>query len=223
LALTPAQVDDANDGSAELQQGRRALEAARHRPSWRLGAGVVPGSSRYIRRLAYIHDQELNFMNLRLTLMLALTVVTATHGVAGDGGWDYLTYDAPSNRLFVSRATHVQGVDPDTGRVLAEIADTLGVHGIALAEDLGKGYTSNGRENTVSVFDLKTFKLTAKVHTTGGENPNFIAYDAVVKRVFAFNGRSRIVSVIDATTDRMDQQRGIASRAARSRNRGRSV
>ena len=102
--------------------------------------------------------------------------------IGGEGGWDYLTFDAPSNRLFVTRGTRVQVVDPDNGVVLAEIADTPGVHGVALATDLGKGYTSNGRDNSVSVFDLKTLKTLTKVMTPDGENPDFIAYDQLSTR-----------------------------------------
>ena len=126
----------------------------------------------------------------------------ATYPIAGDGWWDYLAYDAPSNRLFIAHATHVQVVDPDTGRVTGEIADTPGVHGVALADDLGKGYTSNGQENTVSVFDLKTLQVKTKLKTTG-ENPDFIAYDRGSHRVFTFNGRSSNATIIDATTNRV--------------------
>ena len=83
--------------------------------------------------------------------------------LGGDGGWDYLTYDPVGKRLFISRGTRVMVVDPAKGTVLSEIPDTTGVHGIALAQDLGKGFTSNGRENTVTVFDLKTLKETSKI------------------------------------------------------------
>ncbi|HEX9392063.1 MAG TPA: hypothetical protein VF928_12185 [Usitatibacteraceae bacterium] len=121
--------------------------------------------------------------------------------IGGEGGWDYLSYDTPRNRLFITRGTRVQVVDPDKGTVVAEIADTPGVHGLALANDLGKGYTSNGRDNSVTVFDLKTLKTLGKISTVGGDNPDFIAYDAVAKRVLAFNGRSHNASVIDAVSD----------------------
>ena len=78
--------------------------------------------------------------------------------IGGDGGWDYLTYDAPSDRLFITRGDRVQVVNPTSGNLLAEIMDTPGVHGVALANELGKGYTSNGRDNSITVFDLKTLK-----------------------------------------------------------------
>jgi DNA-binding beta-propeller fold protein YncE len=118
--------------------------------------------------------------------------------IGGEGGWDYLTYDAAGKRLFISRGTRVQVVDPAKGTVLAEIPDTAGIHGIALAPDLGKGFTSNGRENSVTVFDLKTLKETAKIKLEGGENPDAILYDPPSKRVFTFNGRSKNATVIDA-------------------------
>jgi YVTN family beta-propeller protein len=121
--------------------------------------------------------------------------------LGGDGGWDYLTYDPAGKRLFISRSTHVMVVDPAKGSVIGDIPDTAGVHGIALAEDLGKGFTSNGRENTVTVFDLKTLKETAKIKLDGAENPDAILYDPASKRVFTFNGRSKNASAIDATNN----------------------
>ncbi len=118
--------------------------------------------------------------------------------IGGDGGWDYLTYDPAGKRLFISRGTRVQVVDPSKGTVLAEIPDTPGVHGIALAQDLGKGFTSNGRENSVTVFDLKTLKETSRIKLEGAQNPDAILYDPASKRVFTFNGRSSNATVIDA-------------------------
>ena len=123
--------------------------------------------------------------------------------IGGEGGWDYLIHDAASQRLFITRGSHVQVVDPDTGRVVGDLADTPGVHGVARAADLGKGYTSNGRDNSVGVFDLKTLQPLARVATPAGLNPDFIVYEPVTRRVFAFNGRSRNASVIDAATDRL--------------------
>src|SRR5712664_4128717 len=105
--------------------------------------------------------------------------------LGGDGGWDYLTYDSSGKRLFISRATRVMVVDPEKGSLIAEIPNTTGVHGIALVHDLGKGFTSNGRENTVTVFDLKTLKETSKIKLEA-ENPDAILYDPVSKRVFTF-------------------------------------
>ncbi len=122
--------------------------------------------------------------------------------LGGDGGWDYLTFDAAGKRLFISRGTHVMVVDPYKGSVVGDIPDTAGVHGIAIAQDLGKGFTSNGRDNSVTVFDLKTLKQTAKIKIDG-ENPDAILYDPSSKRVFTFNGRSKNATVIDATNDKV--------------------
>lgn len=121
--------------------------------------------------------------------------------LGGDGTWDYLTYDPAGNHLFISRQTRVQVVDPATGKVITEIPNTTGVHGIALAQDQGKGFTSNGRENTVTVFDLKTLQETAKIKLDGAENPDAIAYEPASRRVFTFNGRSKNATAIDATNN----------------------
>jgi DNA-binding beta-propeller fold protein YncE len=122
--------------------------------------------------------------------------------LGGDGGWDYLTYDSVGKRLFISRGTRVMVVDPTKGTVLSEIPNTPGVHGIALAQDLGKGFTSNGRENSVTVFDLKTLKETDRIKIDG-ENPDAILYDPSSKRVLTFNGRSHNATVIDASSDKV--------------------
>jgi len=118
--------------------------------------------------------------------------------IGGKDGWDYLTYDAVRNRLFISRSDHVQIVDPNNGKVLDDIPDTPGVHGIALAEDVGKGFISNGRGNSVTVFDLKSLRTVGLIRTEGGENPDFILYEPISHRVLTFNGRSHNASVIDA-------------------------
>lgn len=119
--------------------------------------------------------------------------------LGGDGGWDYLTFDPAGKRLFISRGTHVMVVDPYKGTVIGDIPDTTGVHGIALAQDLGKGFTSNGRENTVTVFDLKTLKEISKIKIEG-QNPDTIIYEPSSKRVFTFNGRSKNATAIDAAS-----------------------
>ena len=116
--------------------------------------------------------------------------------IGGDGGWDYLTVDSATRRLYVSHATHVLVVDIDKNAVVGDIPDTPGVHGIALAPELNKGFISNGRGNNVTIFDLKTLKATGTVATE--MNPDDITYDAGSKRVFAFNGRSKSATVIDA-------------------------
>jgi YVTN family beta-propeller protein len=118
--------------------------------------------------------------------------------VGGGGGWDYLTMDSASKRLYASNATRVVVVNVDTKQVVGEIPDTAGVHGIALAPDLNRGFTSNGRANTVTVVDLATLKPLSQVKV--GENPDAILYDAASARVFTFNGRSHDATVLDAKT-----------------------
>ena len=122
--------------------------------------------------------------------------VTKKFEIGGEGGWDYFIYDTAGKRLFISRGAHVIVVDAASGKVTGDIPDTPGVHGIALAPDLGRGFTSNGRDNSVSIFDLKTLKVSGKVKT--GENPDAILYDPASKRLFTFNGRSKDSTVIDA-------------------------
>ncbi len=127
--------------------------------------------------------------------------VVNTYKVGGDGGWDYLTADADARRLYISRATHVIVLDLDSGKTVGDIADTPGVHGIALAPELGRGFVSNGREGTVSIFDLKTLATSSKVKV--GDNPDAILYDPATKRVFTFNGKSQDSTAIDATNGKL--------------------
>lgn len=122
--------------------------------------------------------------------------VQKTFDVGGDGGWDYLTFDGDAHRLFVSRSTRVMVVDTESGKVAGEIPDTEGVHGIALVPEAGRGFTSNGRAGTATIFDLKTLKTIGTVET--GKNPDAILYDPFSKRVFTFNGRSGDATAIDA-------------------------
>lgn len=125
--------------------------------------------------------------------------VVSRFKLGGEGGWDYLTFDAKSGRLFISRSTHVMVVDAEKGTVLGDIPGTEGVHGIALVEELGKGYTSNGRTSSVTVFDLKTLKVLNQIPV--GKNPDAIIYDPASKRVFTMNGASNDTTAIDVKTD----------------------
>jgi len=127
--------------------------------------------------------------------------VVTTYKVAGDGGWDYLLADPDTHRLYISRGTHVMVIDADTGKTVGDVPDTPGVHGIALAPELGRGFTSNGREGTVSIFDIKTLATSNKVKV--GENPDAIIYDPATKRVFTFNGHSHDSTAIDAATGKV--------------------
>lgn len=118
--------------------------------------------------------------------------------IGGEGGWDYLTVDSAARRLYVSHATHVVVVDLEVNKVVGDLPDTPGVHGIAIAPELNRGFISNGRGNNVTIFDLKTLKTIGKAAT--GENPDAIRYDPASSRVFAFNGRSKSATAIDAKT-----------------------
>ena len=120
--------------------------------------------------------------------------------LGGPGGWDYLTVDTAGHRIFVTHATHVVVVDARTDSVVGDVADTPGVHGVALAPELGRGYVSNGRDSSVTVFDLRTLAPVARLKVTG-RNPDAIAYDAPSRRVFTFNGGSASATVIDAAAD----------------------
>ncbi len=124
--------------------------------------------------------------------------IIKTVRLGGEGGWDYLTADSAARRLYISRGSHVLVVGMDNYEVIADLQDMQGVHGVALAKELNRGFTSNGKTNDVSIFDLKTFKALGRVKT--GENPDAILYDAASKRVFTFNGKSNDVTAIDAAT-----------------------
>jgi YVTN family beta-propeller protein len=126
--------------------------------------------------------------------------LAATYVLGGDGGWDYLSIDPATHHLFISRSTHVMVVDPQSGTVVGDIPNTPGVHGIAIASDLGKGFASNGGDGTVTVFDLASLKVLATIQT-GAKNPDGIAYDPASKRVFTFNGGSNDATAIDAQTN----------------------
>lgn len=126
--------------------------------------------------------------------------VTRRIPVTGDGGWDYVAFDTARSRLFISRSTRVQVVDANSGQLVGEIQNTPGVHGIALAYDLNKGYTSNGRDTSVTVFDFVTLATTKTIHVTGA-GPDGILYDSATKRVFTFNGRGQNTTAIDAVGD----------------------
>ncbi len=122
--------------------------------------------------------------------------VAKTWKLGGEGGWDYLTADG-EGRLFISRATRVMVIDTTSGKQIGEIPDAQGVHGIALAHDLGRGFTSNGREDTVSVFDLKSLAVEKKIKV--GSGPDAILYDPFSKRVFTFNGKGHDTTAVDAS------------------------
>jgi YVTN family beta-propeller protein len=116
--------------------------------------------------------------------------------IPGQGSWDYLTVDEGARRLYVSHGTQVEVLDVDSGAIAGQIPNTLGVHGIAIAPELGRGFVSNGQSSSVTIFDLKTLKPLSEV--PAGKKPDAIIYDAATSRVFAFNGGSNSVTVIEA-------------------------
>ena len=122
--------------------------------------------------------------------------------LGGDGGWDYLSFDTANDRLYISRSTRMQVVDPGTGKLIGEIPDTAGVHGAVFAPEIGKGFTSNGKDDSVTVFDLKTLKPISNIKISG-VGPDAIVYEPVTKRVFTFNGHSKDSTVIDAVSGKV--------------------
>lgn len=121
--------------------------------------------------------------------------------LGGDGGWDLLAIDSGTHHLYVSRATRVMVVDVDEGKQIAEIPDTPGVHGIALAPELGKGFITCGKVDSVKVFDLKTNSILATIPV--GKGPDAIFYEPLTRHVFVFNHKGKSVSVMDANANQI--------------------
>src|SRR5437870_1253838 len=121
--------------------------------------------------------------------------------IGGEGGWDYLSIDAKARKLYVTQTNRIVVVDLAQDKVVGAIADTPGVHGFAIAPELGHGFSSNGAESRVSVIDLKTLKAITKIET--GENPDAILYEPARSEVCAFNGRGKSATIIDAKIDKV--------------------
>lgn len=128
--------------------------------------------------------------------------VIKTISVPGIGGWDYLTVDKASQRLFISHGSLVDVLDLKTEKVVGRILNTPGVHGIALVPSLNKGFITAGRLDSVVVFDLNSLKTLDKVKT--GRNPDAIIYDPVSNRVFTFDGHGKSVTAINAVTNKVE-------------------
>jgi DNA-binding beta-propeller fold protein YncE len=118
--------------------------------------------------------------------------------IGGANRTDYTFCDSANHRLYVSHGTQTEVIDTSTDKLVGTIPDTQGVHGIAIAPDLGKGFTSNGTTNNVTVFDIAALKVTGKINT--GQNPDSIIYEPVTHRVLTFNGKSNDFTLIDAKT-----------------------
>jgi len=149
---------------------------------------------------------------LALIALACTSIASATHAqgaaaykltkslkVGGEGGWDYLFADTQGRRLYVSRGTHVMVFDMDRDSLVGDIPNTPGVHGVAVDRARSRGFTSNGRDSSVTVFDLKTLAPITTIHIHG-RNPDAIAFDPASNRVFTFNGASHDASAIDANT-----------------------
>ena len=121
--------------------------------------------------------------------------------IPGQGSWDYLAVDEAARRLYVSHGTQVEVIDIDSLAVVGNIPKTPGVHGIALAPELGRGFVSNGQTATVTIFDLKTLKPIGDVPT--GQKPDAIIFDPATSRVFAFNGGGNSATAIDAASGKV--------------------
>jgi DNA-binding beta-propeller fold protein YncE len=149
-----------------------------------------------------MYRNRLGFTLLALSSLIAIAAptykLTKSISVAGEGGWDYLYADSPNRKLYVSHGTEVDVLNLDKGDIAGKITDLKGVHGIAIADDLKKGFISDGGNNRVVIFDLKSLAKTGEAKA--GENPDAIIYDPYSKRVFAFNGRSKDATAIDAQT-----------------------
>lgn len=121
--------------------------------------------------------------------------------VGGQGGWDYLTVDESARRVYVSHATQVEVLDPDSATEVGKISGLHGIHGIALAPESGRGFITNGQTGTVTVFDVKTLNKLAEVPV--GKKPDAIIYDPATKRVFAMNGDSNSSTAIDSASGKV--------------------
>jgi len=122
--------------------------------------------------------------------------------IGGEGGWDYLTPDPERGRLFVTHGASVVVVDEASGRVLGEITNTPRVHGVEIVESVGKGFTTNGGDNTLTVFDLASLVVLDRI-AIPGRNPDAILYEPVSGRLFAFNGASDDATAIDPRSNRV--------------------
>jgi len=143
-------------------------------------------------------------------IVIAILLISATAHAAsgyhvinklplgGEGGWDYLTVDSAAHRLYISRGSHVMVIDTVTDKVVGDIPDTPGVHGIALATELNRGFISNGKAHRATMFDIKTLKVIEQVQT--GDNPDAILYEPAFQRVFTFNGKSKNTTVFEASS-----------------------
>src|SRR5579863_7391876 len=119
--------------------------------------------------------------------------------IGGSGGWDYVTVDPSTNRVYASHATLVEVVDTTSGKVVGQITQLHGVHGVAVAPEFGKGFITNGQSNSVTIFDIKTLAKVGEPQT--GQNPDSVCFEPKTKHIFTFNGRSNDSTAIDPKTN----------------------
>jgi YVTN family beta-propeller protein len=122
--------------------------------------------------------------------------------IVGDEGWDYLAVDDVNQHLFVSHGNVVNVIDIKTDKTIATILDTKGVHGIAIANDLNKAFITDGKDNAVTIIDLKTFELIEKV-AIEGQKPDAVLYDKFSHKVFTYNAKSNDATVLDAVSNKI--------------------
>lgn len=152
---------------------------------------------------------RLFFLGLLLTVFSDLSIVAQSDykvakkiSVEGNGGWDYISVDETYGRIYASHSTMAQAIDIKTGNLVGTIPNTNGIHGITFAPDLNKGFTSNGHDSSVTVFNLKTLEVITVIKVTG-RNPDCIVYDQYTQQIFTFNGRSDNSTVIDAVKNKV--------------------
>jgi YVTN family beta-propeller protein len=119
--------------------------------------------------------------------------------IGGTGGWDYVAVDPAANRVYASHGTLVEVVDTSAGKVIGQITQLHGVHGVAVAPEFGKGFITNGQSNSVTIFDLKTLAKVGEPQT--GQNPDSVCFEPTTKHIFTFNGRSNDSTAIDPKTN----------------------
>src|ERR1700693_964823 len=127
--------------------------------------------------------------------------VTHTYTLGGDGSWDYVVPDPPNHRLFIARQNRVMVVDEDKGTLLGEVTGIQGAHGTAIAQATGHGFATQGNDQSVAMFDLRTFKVLGRI--PAAEDADAILYDAPSNRVFTLNGDAHSSTVIDATAGKL--------------------
>jgi YVTN family beta-propeller protein len=162
------------------------------------------GMYREIDRRELMSIRSLSVVIVLLLIALPSLLVAEQYKVKsrlhlqGDSGWDYLTVDPESRELYVTHGTELQIVNLDSQEPIAKVAGMKRIHGVAIVKDLNRGFISDGGDNAVVIFDLKSHSILNKVPT--GENPDAILHDAFSKRIFVFNGGSHDVTVIEAAS-----------------------